>query len=117
MDAETGKINEGKLKENLDLALCAYISRVDGCPCGESQIRLLKGSNSDSYQKINSNLVVFLKGSKKNKRALQIEQPNLFDHFKKVWTVRNNHMVKGLPKSYIFYLKCWYQTGCPHPRC
>ena len=60
-------MNEYKLKENLALAINAYISWVDGCPCGDTVIRLYEGSDSEFYQNISSSLEVFLKGSVKSK--------------------------------------------------
>ena len=50
LNPDTGCIDQQKLKENLDLAITAYISRVDGCPCGETTIRLFRGSDSCTYQ-------------------------------------------------------------------
>ena len=116
-DPNTGRLNKDKLVENLELAISAYISRVDGCPCGETNIKLFRGSDSTRYQKINDSLRIFLKGSKKLKQSLQLKDPELFSHFEQVWEVRNRHMVKGLPASYVFYLRCCYQTDCIHPRC
>lgn len=50
MDPSMGKVNEKKLKENLSLAIDAYIHRVDNCPCGETFIHLYKEPPSDDYQ-------------------------------------------------------------------
>lgn len=117
MDSGTGKISESKLKENLDLAISAYISRVDGCPCGETGIKLVRGSDSEEFQKLSKSLLVFLKGSKKGKEALKLQEPALYAHFSDVWEVRNRHLVKGLPHNYIFFLRCCYSLECTHPRC
>ena len=117
VDLDTGHVDEAKLKYNLDLAISAYISRTDGCPFGTTRIKLVRGSNSELYQDINNHLVTFLKGSQLKKSILKNEHPDLFYHFQDVWNVRNNHMVKGLPQNYIFYLMCCYQPQCPHPRC
>ena len=117
IDPDTGKINQDKLKENLNLAISAYMSRVDGCPCGETNIKLVRGSNSDTLQLTNESLLIYLKGSKKSKDILKTDMPTLYDRFDEVWKVRNRHMVKGLPQSYIFFLKCCYQPGCTHPKC
>ena len=117
LDPDTGGIDQQKLKENLHLAITAYISRVDGCPCGETTIKLLQGSDSQSYQEIQKNLDVFLKGSKKQKKVLGQEQPELYAKFRNVWSVRNQHMVVGLPSSYIFFLRCCFKPGCVHPLC
>ena len=116
-DNESGSINEGKLKENLNLAITAYISRVSGCPCGDSNILLYRGADSTSLQAVTSYLDTFLKGSKKQKEALQSQQPELYERFQKVWNIRNRHMVRNLPSSYIFFLKCCYDKDCPHPVC
>ena len=40
-DPETGAVNMSLLKENLSLAIAAYISRVAGCPCGDTSINVL----------------------------------------------------------------------------
>ena len=50
MDVATGKVNEEKHKKNLDLAIDAYIKRVDRSPCGDTFIRLYKGPLSHAYQ-------------------------------------------------------------------
>ena len=85
-------------------------------PLVEKLTKLFRGSDS-THQKINDSLRIFLKGSKKLKQSLQLKDPELFSHFKQVWEVRNMHMVKGLPASCVFYLRCCYQTDCIHPRC
>ena len=112
IDPHTGKVDQTKLKENLNLAITAYISRVDGCPCGETNIKLVRGSNSDPVQEVNKSLLTYLKGSKKSKDALKAEMPALYQHFDEVWNVRNRHMVRDLPQPYIFFLKCCYELEC-----
>ena len=99
-------MDQTKLKENLNLAITAYISRVDGCSCGETNIKLVRGSNLDAIQEVNKHLLTYLKGSKKSKDALKAEMPALYKHFDEVWNVRNRHMVRDLPQSYIFFFKC-----------
>ena len=101
INPETGSIDESKLKENLSLAVDAYISRTDGCPCGDTEIKLYKGVHSPyHYEK----LQVFFKGSKQAKAELKRKDPELFPQFEKVWNIRNRHMVPNLP-HYIFF---WY---------
>jgi hypothetical protein len=117
VDFDTGNIDEEKVKRNLSLAIDAYISRVDGCPCGETKINLYGGSDSTNMQSICSNLGIFLKGSKKAKTNLQQQEPELFNRFKMIWGIRKRHMVLGLPTSYIFFLKCCFQGDCVHPIC
>ena len=38
MNPDTGAVDEESLQRNLNLAISAYISRVDGCPCGNTAI-------------------------------------------------------------------------------
>ena len=38
------RIDEDKLKENMDLAISAYIERVNVCSCGKGVIHLFKGA-------------------------------------------------------------------------
>ena len=116
IDPESGLIDEQKLKYNLDLAIEAYINRVDGCPCGDATLQLFKGSDSCEYQKKSKKLDVFLKGSKKKKEELKREDPESFAEFDRIWTIRNSHMAHGLP-SYVFYLYCCYKPDCEHPIC
>ena len=115
MDPQTGKVSENKLKENLSLAIDAYICRVNKAPCGDTYIHLYKGPPSDEYQSKRAKLTKFLK-SKTGREELRNESPDIYEYFKNVWNVRNNHMVKGLPK-YIFFLLCCYKPDCMHPRC
>ena len=119
VDSATGKIDEKKLKHNMDLATDVYLSRVDGSPCGETTIRLFKGADSSKRQRIRPYLIQFLKGSNIQREALQAEQLSLYTYFEKVWRLRNNHMVQGLPAQYIFYLLCsnCKDPDCPHTIC
>ena len=57
-------ICEDKLKCNLSIAIDAYISRVDGCCCGDTTIHLYKGAESCVSKVDREKLLVFLKGSK-----------------------------------------------------
>ena len=45
-DPNTGAVNMPVLKENLSRAITAYISRVNGCPCGDTTIQLYRGADS-----------------------------------------------------------------------
>ena len=110
VDQQTGTTNEAKLRENLHLAIQAYISRVDGCPCGDTTIKFYKGSESEEHHAISDKLDIFLKGSNKQRELLRKENSDLFSRFKMIWDIRNRHMVQGLP-SYIFFLKCCYQQA------
>ena len=84
------------------MAIDADISRIDGCACGDTIIHLYRGAESN--QKVREKLLVFLKGSKKPKKALMIDSPDLFACFRAVWEIRNSHMVSGPPSQYVFFL-------------
>ena len=116
-NSATGTIDAEKLKSNMNLAIDAYISRVDGCPCGSTKIHLFRGPEASEEQVVRSKLLIFLKGSKKQKQELKDTEPTLFEYFQNVWKVRNDHMVPELPAQYIFFLLCCYKDGCIHPCC
>jgi len=71
----------------MELAIEAYMSRVNHCPCGDTVIHLFKGANSKEQQKFEGNFVL-LKGSQKSKHELQ-EISDLYAWFESVWAVRN----------------------------
>ena len=116
-DEETGKVDESKWKQNMELAIEAYMSRVNHCPCGDTVIHLFKGANSKEQQRIREKLQIFLKGSQKRKHELQQEIHDLYAWFESVWATRNRHMVPDLPSQYIFLLICCYREDCDHPLC
>lgn len=67
-DPETGAVNMSILKENI----AAYISRVDGCRCGDTCSQLYRGADCTSeHLKIRPKLLTFLKGLKAAKEKLQ----------------------------------------------
>ena len=116
-DEQTGKVDESKWKRNMELAIQAYINQVNHCPCGDTVIHLFQGANSEELQSVREKLQIFLKGSQKMKHNLQDEFPDLYAWFDSIWTVRNRHMVPGLPSQYIFLLICCYKENCTHPLC
>ena len=83
INVETGMLDNDKLKENLDVAIDAYISRVDGTPCGDTVIHLHKGAIDSEQVKYRSNLLTFLKGSNKAKLALKQREPEQYAFFQK----------------------------------
>lgn len=113
----SGKVDCEKLHNNLNLAMDVYISRVDGSPCGTSSIKLYKGADSSENQKLRSLLLIFLKGSKAKRECLRKENREMYQHFEKVWSVRNAHQLPNLPPQYCFALVCCMKSGCPHPIC
>ena len=45
------------------------------------------------------------------------EHPQLYAEFQNVWTVRQQHMIQGLPSQNIFMLLCCFKQECTHPLC
>ena len=84
----TGVVDMERVRKNLDLATDVYINRCNNCPCGETIIHLYKGADSASLQEKRKHLLVFLKGSKKKKRQLKREEPDLYVFFQTVWDMR-----------------------------
>ena len=62
IDPLTGGVNKELLHKNHQLAIDAYISRVNKAPCGNTEIILYKGPDSTTYQQQREKLLVFLKG-------------------------------------------------------
>lgn len=116
-DPETGKLDQERLKANMDLATEIYISRCDNAPCGETTIHLFKGADSTAEQELCSSVVTFLKGSKSQRQLLKQNNPGVYERIEKVWQIREKHMVQGLPAQYLFYLKCCLDVDCTHPFC
>ena len=116
-DAVTGKVDQLKLKANMDVATNIYICRTNGAPCGNTTIQLFRGANSSSFQDKRKEILVFLRGSKLQKLKLEKEKPELWQSIKEVWDVRERHHVQGVPTQYVFFLKCCLMDECPHPIC
>ena len=117
IDKSTGAVDQDKLKHNLELAIGAYTSRVNGCKCGDTVVNLYEGDKSTERQRKRDLLNIFLKGSRASKEALQREHPDVYDYFQQVWDLRCRHMVQGLPAQYVFFLRCCYDGDCMHLRC
>ena len=94
---QTGEIDDEKLRRNMDLAIEAYISRVDQCSCGDTCIHLYRGADAGGFLEVRDSSLTFLKGSKTAKDTLRQEKPKLYARFQSVWNVRQKHIVKGLP--------------------
>lgn len=79
-----------------------YVKRVNGAPCGNGTITLLKGSSSEfakHAKERRTKLLTFLRGTKKEKTALKECDSTLYAYFEEVWDVRSRHMVKNLPEQ------------------
>ena len=99
INPETGVVDNEKLRENLDLAIDAYICRVNGTSCGNTTIQLYKGAKDSEQVRIRENLLIFIKGSKKSKRTLLQKEPEQYAYFQTVWDICSRHMVPGLPSQ------------------
>ncbi len=64
-----------------------------------------------------SNLLIFLRGSKKSKAALKELHPDQYQYFSQIWELCKRHMIPGLPTNDLFMLKPCYSPECPHPEC
>ena len=91
--AESGQVDQEVLKRNLDSAIDVYLERVDGAPCASTQIHLSKGAESTSERYESELLNIFLKGSKEAKKKLKADHHDMYEKFKGVWTVSENHFV------------------------
>ena len=113
------RVDRDKYRHNMNLAMDVYINRVNGSSCGGTCISLFKGADSSEKQTMRPYLIQYLKGSEKQRRSLEVEQPVLYSYFEKVWSVRNRHMTEGLPAQYLFQLLCsnYQSPDCPHPIC
>ena len=91
------------MKLNEDIATDVYVDRVSGLTFNGKKICFTKGASDAKAiynQSRRDHLLVFLKGSKKQKAVLKKEQSTLYSYFEEVWKVSNSHMVKGLPSQY-----------------
>ena len=52
-------------------AMKVYIERVNGAPCGTSNIQLLAGADSSDTQNLRKHVLTYLKGSKVQKEELK----------------------------------------------
>ena len=114
---DSNGLNAKKLNENMDIATDVYIDRVDGAPCCGTTLKLHTGGKNETMSERRESLLVFLKGSAKDKKQLKKNRPDLYEYFERVWMVRENHMKNDLPGNYLFMLNLCYQIGCPHPLC
>ena len=114
---EEGQFSEEKYRANMEAALKQYIERVDDSPCMWTTIKLQRGATDHPFLERRSRLLVFLKGSVKQKAELRKQDHEEYEYFEKVWKVRQNHLDHNLPINYIFLLRCCEREGCPHPLC
>ena len=115
-DPSTGKVDNERLKRNMDTATDIYISRTNAAPCGDTKILLFKGADSSTNQELRADLNTFLKGTVVRKEQLKRENPDRWAAME-VWNIRRQHMVGDFPPQYVFYQKCCFAPKCEHPLC
>ena len=68
---QDGQFNESKHQDNMEVALQQYIARVDGTPYMGTTISLHRGVSSHDLLERRKRLLVFLKGSGRDKAQLK----------------------------------------------
>ena len=114
------RVSQEKLKENIEAALGVYLDRVDNIPFESSVIQMYIGPTQGRAQELKEqrdDFLTFLRGKKSDKEQLQKMKPDLYQYSEHIWKVRNVHMLKDLPTSYVFALKVCYKDDCQHPVC
>ena len=81
-----------------------------------TSISLHRGTSDHVLLDRRSRVLVFLKGSVREKAELRKRDPREYEYFENVWKVRQNHMDHTLPSN-IFLLRCCGKGSCPHPLC
>lgn len=114
---DTGRLDKEKYTKNMEIAMDTYMERVNHFPCGDAVINLYKGADSSLLQERRKFLLNFLKGSMKEKKLLQLNEPELFCYFDKVWSLRNRHMKPYLPSKYVFFFLYCLEKDCCRPFC
>jgi len=66
----------------MDDASDIYISHTNGAPCGDTQIQLFKGADSNHNQDLRAGILIFLKGNATQKQLL-MEKPERWGLWKK----------------------------------
>ncbi len=112
----TGKLDNTRLVENMNVAIYVYIDRLNGTKCGGEEIKYFKGPNSDVYQEKGELLRIFLKGSQAKRNLLKIEYPEAYKEMEVIWNIKLNHTANNVPSRYVFQLLCCYNSSA-HPIC
>lgn len=108
----SGIVDKDVNHQNLSDAIDIYIQRCGKSPCGQTVIHPYRGAESDQIRQ--KMLLTFLKCNKQTKEELQSSEPATYEHFLKVWEVRERHIVPYLPLQYIFCLRCCYKKKNAH---
>lgn len=108
-------LNGSCLDSKLNDAIDIYISRVNKSPRANTKIHLYKGTDSSCYQTLRAFVKVFLEGNSAEKDNLKNEHPGTYNWIDEVWSLRNRHLMSGMPSKYVFHLCLCYQPSCIHP--
>ena len=73
-DPNTGKVDQSRLKTNMDLAADIYICRTNGAPCGDTTNQLFKGAHSTTNQELRCDVLICFKGSENEKAQMRREK-------------------------------------------
>lgn len=115
--SDSGKVDQSKLQGNLSSAIDVYINRVDGAPCASTENHVFRGADSEEYQKENTFVKMYLKGTVEAKEQFKKEHPEMYERINQILKLQARHHCHDVPTKYIFYLRCCYDQGCIHPRC
>ena len=77
----------------------------------------VEGGKDPSLVERREALLIFLRGNPKKKDELKAASPTLYQHFERVWSVRQSHMDHIVPAQYAFILTLCYKPECSHPLC
>ena len=89
-ETETG-YSEQKHRENMEAAIEVYLSRIQEIPFGPAVIKTCRGATDERACKMKSernSLLIFLRGSKAEKKLLQASKPELYQYFQKIWAFK-----------------------------
>ena len=114
---EDGQFDDSRHREYMEAALQQYIAHVDGTPCMGTTTSLHRGVGSHDLLERRKRLLVFLKGSARDRAELKKTDPEEYEYFAKVWQVRQNHMDNTLTINYVYLLRCCGKGNCSHPLC
>ena len=122
MDLQTilfaGEFDLAKHQDNMREAIEVYVNTVDGTPAMGTAIKLYKGVEKSIFLSRRPDLLVFLKGTKRDRLALHNQKPERFAYFRKIWRLRSRHLVEcAIPQKYAFILHCCGEKKCIHPLC
>lgn len=116
-DPSTGKIDNQRLKTNMEQATRIYIDRVNHAPFGSAKIHLFPGAEFNNDQALREVALKYLRGNQKQRKELHMEFPNEVKIICRIWNIRSKHCVRSLPDQYCFMLQCCFLKDCDHPIC